>query len=1013
MGSPGNAPWITAVGNASHNRIFGNTLVNLVGGNSAPPQGIIGASFTNQNSGFRDIVHAADFGNALCGTGSEELGAECADNQGNTNPFEPGTFDGKIVVCDRGQYGRIEKGKNVMLAGAAGMILANTDAEGESIVADNHCLPAIHVGDTDGDALRAWVGSGDGHKGTITPFGRVLTDEIADRVVSSSSRGPTLPPVQDIMKPNLIAPGLSILGAFLGENAIASLTGTSMASPHVAGAAALLMSVSNNWTPAMLTSALQLTATPELSKDFNNNPATPHERGAGRPRLADAANAGLYLEQSTAGFTSANPAMGGSPRNLNLASLMDADCDNSCSFTRTVTDRAGGKSWTAVPEGFPDGVEVTIAPANFNLASGGSRTLTITIDLGDAGVVGSWVYGSIRLSAGGVPDAVMQTAVFATGGELPAEWHLFTDRNGGWQEFQLSELTAMPQAKFTSGGLVMPQLDSEFLVEDPTDDNPYDGGSGIMTVWHTVPDGALWLHTETLTSTSQDVDLFVGRDVNGNGVAEQGEEICSSTTPQDRELCDIFNPAAGEYWVIAQNWLSSSPGASDEVFLETAVIPGGTGAQLNATGPGRVAAGETFNLRLSWHDVKALAGTELLGAVSVGTHQNTPANIGVIPIYFTRSGVAAPETLPLMDGVDHEFALPGLSSHERAFIDIPQGASELRLTASGGSSLQNNGLQIDLHRVDFDAAFTQAPFASPAPGGAPVMSASGGGGNGPQLTVTGGALQPGRLYARLRNNNPGAASVTLRAEVDFSGPPIPVNGYLWISAPRPMISQGIDHQPVGAARGLLWYTFGDNNHPVWYLASGLAPDGNIWRANLLRFTNDGQDQQFVPVGRVSMTMLEADDAIFSWTLFGKSGSERMDIIAGLVNNPCPDINNVQTSISGFWGKAQEGLGGASVLFTDSLHPEIHYMYDDQGNPVWLQAAGANGNEITLTQFEGFCPTCSASPITSHDVGVLTHDYQSDSSASWNFNYLLEPPLSGDVNRTDNDVIKLSDIRDCD
>jgi hypothetical protein len=527
-----------------------------------------------------------------------------------------------------------------------------------------------------------------------------------------------------------------------------------------------------------------------------------------------------------------------------------------------------------------------------------------------------------------------------------------------------------------------------------------------------VPDGALWLHAETPTSTSQDVDLFVGRDTNGNGVAEQGEEICSSTTPQDRELCDIFNPAAGEYWVVAQNWESSSEGASDEVFLETAVIPGGTGEQLNATGPGRVAAGENFKLRLSWHDVNALSGSELLGAVSVGTHQNTPANIGVIPIYFTRSGVAAPETLPLMDGVDHQFALPGLSSHERAFIDIPQGASELRLLASGEGSLQNNGLQIDLHRIEFDAAFTQAPFASPTPGGTPVMSASGGGGNGPQLTVTGGTLQPGRWYARLRNNNPGAASVTLRAEVDFNGAPIPVNGYLWIPA-GPDISQGIDEQPVGAARGLLWYTFGDDTYPVWYLSSGLAPAGNIWRGNLLRFTNDGQDQQFVPVGRVSRTMLAADDSIFSWTLFGKSGSERMDIVAGLVNNPCPDINSVPTSISGFWGKAQEGLGGASVLYTDSTHPEIHYLYDDRGNPVWLQAANASGNELSLTQFKGYCRTCSASPITMQDVGVLTHDYQSETSASWAFDYMLMPPLSGDVNRTDNDVVKLSDIRECD
>ena len=69
--------------------------------------------------------------------------------------------------------------------------------------------------------------------------------------------------------------------------------------------------------------------------------------------------------------------------------------------------------------------------------------------------------------------------------------------------------------------------------------------------------------------------------------------------------------------------------------------------------------------------------------------------------------------------------------------------------------------------------------------------------------VNGGTLQPGRWYAVLRNGNPLGSSVTIRADVTFSGPNIPVNGYLWVSGPRPGISQGIDYQPIGAFRGLL------------------------------------------------------------------------------------------------------------------------------------------------------------------------------------------------------------------
>jgi len=341
ISSPANAPWISAIGNATHNRIFGSALENLSGGNTPPPQDILGTSITGA-SGIRDIVHAKDFGNALCGTGTEELGTSCDANTGVSNPFAPGTFNGEIVVCDRGQYGRIEKGKNLMLAGAGGYILANTVEQGQSLNTDEHCLPALHIGNLDGDDLRSWLDSGSGHRGAITGFDRILRDSIADQVASSSSRGPGVNTVVDVLKPNVIAPGSSILAAFLDGNSFAFLSGTSMSSPHIAGSAALLLSVNNNWTPSMVGSALETTATSELAFDFDGGDATPHDRGAGRPQLGLAANIGLYLNETVGDFIAANPVFGGQPRDLNLPSLTDASCEGSCSFTRMVTDLMGG-----------------------------------------------------------------------------------------------------------------------------------------------------------------------------------------------------------------------------------------------------------------------------------------------------------------------------------------------------------------------------------------------------------------------------------------------------------------------------------------------------------------------------------------------------------------------------------------------------------------------------------------------------------------------------------------------
>src|SRR6056297_2734129 len=167
VGSPANVPWVVAVANASHGRIAqANRLVNVSGG-IFQLGNLVGQGITNGTATL-PIVHARDFGNALCGEGPSESGPNCEDNTGVSNPFPPGTFDGQIVVCDRGQYGRIEKGKNVQLAGAAGMILANTDEQGESTDADQHCLPATHVGSADGDRLREWLDSGSGQQGRLT-----------------------------------------------------------------------------------------------------------------------------------------------------------------------------------------------------------------------------------------------------------------------------------------------------------------------------------------------------------------------------------------------------------------------------------------------------------------------------------------------------------------------------------------------------------------------------------------------------------------------------------------------------------------------------------------------------------------------------------------------------------------------------------------------------------------------------------------------------------------------------
>ena len=1011
IGSPANAPWITAVGNATHDRVFASALESLSGGDTPPPNSLIGATFTG-GIGVRNIVHAKDFGYALCGVGESEPGASepasCSDYTGASNPFPENTFNGEIVVCDRGIYGRVEKGKNLMLAGAGGYVVANTESWGEVVWADNHCLPAIHLGLKDSDSLRAWLGSGSNHQAGLSGFSIFHIDEAGDQIESRSSRGPGLPPIQDVLKPDLIAPGTEILGASSVDNNFAFLTGTSMSSPHVAGGAALLKSVQSDWTPSVISSALMMTATPELAIDFDGSEATTFKRGAGRPRLDQAVNAGLYLDETESDFLAADPDRGGNPKDLNLPGLVDSVCRISCAFQRTVTDLAGGASWSATTTGFANGVSVSVSPANFTLAKDASRELTVNIDLGQSELVGTWIYGEVRLSSNGLPDAVFPVAVFADGGELPFEWTIDSNDISGWQEFELSGLSAMPDATFTSGGLVVPTETVELLPQDPTDDDPYNGGDGVMTVWHTIPEGALWLHTETLPSTSKDLDLFVGLDVNGDGRAQKSEEICASTSPTDIELCDLFSPVAGEYWVLVQNWEATLP--QDAVTLKSAVVSHDTPMPLTASGSGIVATGASQKVRVSWDNAGAVPGTELMGAVGIGTRRETPNNIGVIPVVFSKPGIADPETLVLMDGVDRGLTVESGGTHDHIYFDIPPGTASFTISTSvtDANSGQNAALALELYRVEFDDAFTNAPFVSaPDMSGAPLASASGSGDTGPTLTVSGNSAVPGRWFAVLKNSSNAAASVEIKADLSFSGTPIPLRAGLWQASSREDLSQGYDYSSSGGYRAFLWYTYDDDGKPAWYLASAPEPAGNVWVAELLRFTNDGLLQQSTPVGHVSITSLAEDDSIFSFVLFGENGSDRERPSLPQI---CPEVNGTERSYNGLWSRTAEGVGGATAVVNKTSQAFVHYIYDDSGKPVWLIGApdpqSSTNPAADLLQFSGFCAVCSEKAITVDTVGLFTRELISEVSMSWNLDYVLKSPLSGSVDRDDN-TIKLT------
>jgi subtilisin family serine protease len=166
-------------------------------------------------------------------------------------------------------------------------------------------VSVVSAGNDYDDFGRGSVGSPGSAPDAIT-VGAVSTNRNgADDVVASfSSSGPT--PLSLRLKPELAAPGSSILSAAPGGQ-YSSLSGTSMAAPHVAGAAALLLQRHPTWTPAQVKSALALTGDQAFADDRKSEELSTVRGGGGVVNLPRADNPLVFANPVALSFGFVGP----------------------------------------------------------------------------------------------------------------------------------------------------------------------------------------------------------------------------------------------------------------------------------------------------------------------------------------------------------------------------------------------------------------------------------------------------------------------------------------------------------------------------------------------------------------------------------------------------------------------------------------------------------------------------------------------------------------------------------
>jgi minor extracellular serine protease Vpr len=211
-------------------------------------------------------------------------------------PEAAGSLTGKIALIKRGTCTFFQKASQAQAAGAAGVVLYNNAAGFVNPTvagATPITIPVVATTLADGTAIAAAIGSGSGAF-EWTAVGTYLSQATGGLISSFSSWGPT---AELGLKPDVSAPGGLIRSTwpvqqFGGHNVI---SGTSMATPHVAGAAAVLLSAGKS--PASIPTLLSNNAQPALwsSNPTLGIPESPLRQGAGLIKVDRSVNATSWV----------------------------------------------------------------------------------------------------------------------------------------------------------------------------------------------------------------------------------------------------------------------------------------------------------------------------------------------------------------------------------------------------------------------------------------------------------------------------------------------------------------------------------------------------------------------------------------------------------------------------------------------------------------------------------------------------------------------------------------------
>lgn len=639
IGSPAGGPWVITAAASTRD---GQTSVEAMQVDSPPS---IAGKYEVREANFTPPLEERDPIEAPLVLADDDTTALTGGDTGTTSdacePLVNGDeVDGAIALIQRGGCDFDVKVANAADAGAVAALVYNIAGgpivmNGEAGLSD---IPALMVGQADGNLFIAELDAGNEVAAVLDKSLLLTESETGNEMAGFSSRGPG--PVQDILKPDVTAPGVRILAGMTPDAVNATpdetwayLSGTSMSTPHVAGVAALLIEAHPEWSPAALRSALMTTARQSVTQPDSESAANPFDFGSGHivPNAAfdpglvydlgdddyDAFACGFEFETVPAERCAALESAGFSflPRDMNQPNIAVGRLTATETVSRRVTNVGDQPAtFTAATEP-PPGMRVAVDPPSLALAPGQSGEFDVTMAY-ESGSLDLWRFGSLTWTSS---DHSVRSVLAVKPVAVDAPREITTIGGTGTLSF---DVEFGYSGVYNPGvhGLALPLVIDGFVDNDPTKTFTFRSTDGVTAHLIDVPADQLYLRFamfDALTDGDDDLDMYVyycADNVNCTRIGESG-------SPTSQERFDQPQPPAGRYAVLIHGFetdeISGGPGANYKLLAWSFGRVDNRG-NMTATGPGFVGAGATETVTVEWANLAS--DTIYFGGIS----HNTP-----------------------------------------------------------------------------------------------------------------------------------------------------------------------------------------------------------------------------------------------------------------------------------------------------------------------------------------------------------------------------------------------------